>query len=126
MQAAPASDTARLGALARTLSDRLTAIEGELYQVRNRSFQDPLNFPPKLVERISSLSSVVANVDGRPTAQSYDVFRMFAPEIAQQLVALRDVLARDLPAVNAAFRTVNGAAVRPRAAELRRPSPEKP
>ena len=126
LQAAPASDTARLGALARGLSDRLAAIEGELYQVRNRSFQDPLNFPPKLVERISSLSSVVASVDGRPTAQSHDVFRMFAPQIAQQLVALREALARDLPAVNAAFRTVNGAAARPKAAELRRPSPEKP
>ncbi len=100
--------------------------EGELYQVRNRSFQDPLNFPPKLVERISGLNSVVANVDGRPTAQSREVFRMFAPQIAQQLVALREVWARDLPAVNAAFRAVNGAAVRPKAAELRPPSPEKP
>src|SRR5437016_11254827 len=70
LQAAPASDTARLGALARGLSDRLTAIEGELYQVRNRSFQDPLNFPPKLVERISSLGFIAGGSDAAPTAQT--------------------------------------------------------
>src|SRR5205823_11571540 len=111
LSAAPASDTARLGALARALSDRLGAIEGELYQVRNRSFQDPLNFPPKLVERISGLSFVVGGVDAPPTAQSSAVFRLFAPEIQQQLVALRDVVTRDLRALNAALRGAGVAAI---------------
>src|SRR5207249_4405251 len=123
LNAAPASDSARLGALARTLTDRLGAIEGELYQVRNRSFQDPLNFPPKLVERISALSSVVGGIDAPPTAQSRDVFQMFAPEIQKQLVALNEVLTRDLRAVNAAFRGAGAATIVPKAAELRRPAP---
>src|SRR5204863_7476053 len=48
------ADTTRLAPGARALAGRLAAIEGELYQVRNRSFQDPLNFPPMLVERISA------------------------------------------------------------------------
>src|SRR2546430_8458279 len=47
-----------------------SAIEGELYQVRNRSFQDPLNFPPKLVERISGLGSIAGGIDAAPTARS--------------------------------------------------------
>ena len=117
------SDTGRLGPIVRGLNDRLTAIEAEIYQVRNRSFQDPLNFPPKLVERISALSSVVASTDARPTAQSYDVFRLFAPELQKQLVSLRETLARDLPAVNAALKAANLATVVPRAAELRLPGP---
>ena len=125
LNAAPASDSARLGALARTLTDRLGAIEGELYQVRNRSFQDPLNFPPKLVERISALSSVVGGIDAPPTAQSRDVFQMFAPEIQKQLVALNEVLTRDLRAVNAAFRGAGAATIVPKAAELRRPAPRE-
>src|SRR2546430_11575064 len=104
LRGAPPSDTARLGALARGLSDRLSAIEGEVYQVRNRSFQDPLNFPPKLVERISGLGFIAGGIDAAPTAQSDAVFRLFAPEIQRQLEALKDVLTRDLPAVKAAFR----------------------
>jgi len=125
LNAAPGSDSARLGALARALSDRLGAIEGELYQVRNRSFQDPLNFPPKLVERISGLSSVVGGIDAAPTAQSSAVFQMFAPEVQKQLVALQDVLTRDLRAVNAAFRGAGAATIVPKAAELRRPLPRE-
>src|SRR5256886_4523754 len=104
LRAAPASDTARLGALARGLRDRLGAIEGELYQVRNRAFQDPLNFPPKLAGAISGLGFIARGIDAGPTAQSDAVFRLFAPEIQRQLEALKDVLTRDLPAVKAAFR----------------------
>src|SRR5205814_5288516 len=76
-----ASDTTRLAPGARALAGRLAAIEGELYQVRNRSFQDPLNFPPMLVERISGLSGMVAGVDARRPAQAYDVYRLFDPEL---------------------------------------------
>jgi hypothetical protein len=126
LAAAPASDMARLGPAARALAERLSAIESELYQVRNRSFQDPLNFPPKLVERIGELASTVGSADARPTAQSYDVFRMFAPELQQQLVALRETLRRDLPAVNAGLRGAKLASVVPRAAEPGPPGPERP
>src|SRR5205814_1109297 len=113
------------GALARGLIDRLGAIEGELYQVRNRSFQDPLNFPPKLVERISGLGFIAGGIDAAPTAQSDAVFRLFAPEIERQLLALKDVLTRDLRAVNAAFRGAGAASIVPKAAELRRPEPRE-
>ena len=123
---APPADSARLAALARPLAERLAAIESELYQVRNRSFQDPLNYPPQLVERISTLTSAVGGVDARPTAQAHQVFQIFAPRIQQQLVALRQLLARDLPAVNTAFRAANVASVTPGSAELRVPAPERP
>jgi len=119
-----ASDTTRLAPSARALADRLSGVEGELYQVRNRSFQDPLNFPPGLVERISGLTFTVASTDARPTAQAYDVFRMFAPDLQRQLLALRAVLGGDLQAVNAALRAANLPRLVPRAAELRRPAPE--
>jgi len=125
LRGAPPSDTARLGALARGLSDRLSAIEGEVYQVRNRSFQDPLNFPPKLVERISGLGFIAGGIDAAPTAQAEAVFRMFAPEIERQLLALKEVLTRDLRAVNAAFRGAGAASIVPKAAELRRPEPRE-
>lgn len=124
--AAVGADTARLAPLARALGERLGAIEQALYQVRNRSFQDPLNFPPGPLERISGLVGVVAGTDARPTAQSYDVFRIFAADIQKQLVALKLALGRDLPALNRALRSASAAAIAPRAAEVRPPAAERP
>src|SRR5256885_4039357 len=92
--------------------------------LRNRSFQDPLNFPPMLVERISGLSGMVAGVDARPPAQAYDVYRMFAAELQRQLLALRAALGGDLQAVNRALRAARVSRVLPQAAELRRPPAE--
>src|SRR5881396_1484256 len=123
--AAVGADTARLAPLARALGERLGAIEQALYQVRNRSFQDPLNFPPGPLERISGLVGVVAGTDARPTAQSYDVFRIFAADIQKQLVALKLALGRDLPALNRALRSASAAAIAPRAAEVRPPAAER-
>ena len=37
--------TPRLKAAGDALTDKLTAVEGEIYQYRNRSSQDPLNYP---------------------------------------------------------------------------------
>ena len=54
----------------------------------------------------------------------YDVFRLFAPQIQAQLVALTQALKRDLPAVNAALRAANSQPVVPRAAEIRTPAPD--
>jgi len=123
---AGASDTARLSPSARALGQRLSAIEEELYQVRNRSFQDPLNFPPKLVERISGLIGLAGGADARPTAQTYAVFQMFAADLQKQLLALREVLGRDLPSLNRGLRSASVPAIVPRAAELRPPAPERP
>ena len=38
---------------------RRPAVEGEIYQVRNRSNQDPLNFPIKVNNRLANLLSMV-------------------------------------------------------------------
>ena len=65
----------------------------------------------------------MASTDARPTAQSYEVFRLFAPELQKQLESLHETLARDLPPVNAALRAASLATVVPRAAELRPPEP---
>src|SRR3989475_4837083 len=121
------NDTATTEIYTLSLHDALPiSIEQALYQVRNRSFQDPLNFPPGPLERISGLVGVVAGTDARPTAQSYDVFRIFAADIQKQLVALKLALGRDLPALNRALRSASAAAIAPRAAEVRPPAAERP
>jgi hypothetical protein len=83
------------------LTADLTAIEGELYQHRNRATKDPLNFPPKLNNKIAVLLSVVDSGDGKPTEQSYSVFRQLSVALAAEQARLDALVARDLAAFNA-------------------------
>jgi hypothetical protein len=108
---------------AKALIKKLDAIEDGLYQVRSQADEDGLVYPPGPTERLSGLVFTASGNDQRPTAQMQEVFRLFAPEIGKQLVALRQTLARDLPAVNTALRSGGAPAVRARAVELRLPSP---
>ncbi|MFC1500298.1 hypothetical protein ACFL6T_04695, partial [Candidatus Zixiibacteriota bacterium] len=82
------------------LKDRLSAPEGEIYQVRNRSGQDPLNFPIKLNNKIAALLGVVMSGDYRPTDQSYEVFAILSAELQVQLERLHEILTTDLAAFN--------------------------
>ena len=50
--------------------EKLSAIEEEVYQVQNRSGQDPLNFPIKLNNKIAALGASVEHGDGKPTTAS--------------------------------------------------------
>ena len=91
--------------------------------MHSQADEDALVYPPGPTERISGLIFGASAGDARPTAQTYDVFRLFAPQIQQQLVALQQALGRDLPAVNATLKAGGAAVVVPRAAEIRLPSP---
>jgi photosystem II stability/assembly factor-like uncharacterized protein len=107
----------------RPLLDTLAQIEDGLYQVRSQSDEDGLVYPPGPLERLSALALAAAAPDAPPTAPMHAVFAEFAPRIARQLAALRAVLARNLPAVNAALVAAGAEAVVPRPVELRPPSP---
>ncbi|HEX6533647.1 MAG TPA: glycosyl hydrolase [Gemmatimonadaceae bacterium] len=92
---------AAYAAAADQLSARLSAIEAELYQVKNRSGQDPLNYPIRLNNKIAALAGAVASADARPTAQDYAVERVLSKELDAHLAALRSALDTGLPKVNA-------------------------
>ena len=48
---------------AKELAKKLTAVEEELYQTKNRSSQDPLNYPIKLNNKIAALGTIVGMND---------------------------------------------------------------
>ena len=83
-----------------TLQKNLSAIEEEIYQVRNQSGQDPLNFPIKLNNRLASLLSVVNRGDGRPIGNAEPIFNDLVGELKVQTDRLQQVLGRDLAAFN--------------------------
>jgi photosystem II stability/assembly factor-like uncharacterized protein len=104
--------------LARDLSARLSVVEGEIYQVKNQSSQDPLNYPIKLNNKIAALAGVVGGVDARPTSQSYTVFTDLSSQLDRQLQAMRGALIV-LPAINGALKEAGLPAIVPSTEELK-------
>ncbi len=85
---------------ARSLIDRLGAVESELVQAELTSDGDSLNYREMLFEKLSGLPPVVASADARPTVQSYQVFDKLDGQARVQLEALRTLVDVDLAALN--------------------------
>jgi hypothetical protein len=79
---------------------KLTAVEEDVYQVRNRSNQDPLNFPIKLNNKIAALEASIERGDGKPTAGSYEVLKVLTAQLNVQTSRLDGLLKNDLATVN--------------------------
>jgi hypothetical protein len=93
------------------LNKNLTAIEETLYQTKNQSNQDPLNFPIRLNNKLAALGGVVASAESAPTAQSYAVYDEVAAQIDAQLQKLAQIMRTDVPAFNQLVRDQNIPAV---------------
>jgi photosystem II stability/assembly factor-like uncharacterized protein len=89
---------------AEALDKKLTAVEEELYQTKNQSSQDPLNFPIRLNNKLAALAGVVGGGDAPPTDQSYVVYEDLTAKIDAQLARLRQVVDTDVPTFNALVR----------------------
>jgi hypothetical protein len=82
------------------LENELTTVETTLYQVKNQSSEDPLNYPIKLNNKVAAVQGVVESGDSAPTSQSIEVFTALAGQVDQQLTALDSAVKVDLPQVN--------------------------
>jgi photosystem II stability/assembly factor-like uncharacterized protein len=102
-----------LATAAETFVTKISAVEEGLYQVRNRSPKDPLNFPVKLNNRIAALQHVVESTEARPTDQCFTVFGLLSDELAAVLGRLNAAMASQLPALNAALAARGLAAIEP-------------
>jgi hypothetical protein len=101
-----AADSEELTALAGEVGQALDGVEGEIYQVRNRSGQDPLNFPIKLNNKLAALLGHVSGSQFGPTAQSYEVFDKLSGELDVQLDQLAIVLRQDVGRLNEMLRSM--------------------
>ncbi len=79
---------ARIKSAGQALTEKLTAIEGEIYQYRNRSSQDPLNYPIRLNNKLAALQGIVESGDAKPTDQSYAVFKDLSARLDKELARL--------------------------------------
>ena len=78
----------------------LSAVEETVYQVRNQSNQDPLNFPIKTNNRLASLLRVVETGDGRPTGNAAPIFEELKTELRTETDKLQQVISTYLPRFN--------------------------
>ena len=78
----------------------LAAVEEDVYQVRNQSGQDPLNFPIKTNNRLASLLRVVQAGDGRPTGNVEPIFNDLQAELKAETDRLQRALTTYLPRFN--------------------------
>ena len=99
----------------------MAPIEEEIIQPKLRSGQDSLNYPLKVDGKLAVLASVVESADTAPTQQSYEMFEALSGVLEAPLMKWRQLIAKDLPALNDSMRQENipVVSVAPAAAEPR-------
>ncbi len=111
------SDDTTLKTLGARLDDHAGAVERNIYQVKNESGQDPLNFPIKINNRIATLLSTVNQGDGRPIGNAVPIFDYLSGKLKVQTDALARVWATDMAAFNARAKKLGLPPINPNCAE---------
>ena len=107
LKATSVSGDSTITAAAQSTKDKLTTIEETVYQVKNRSDQDPLNFPIRLNNYIAALGRSVMSGDYAPTAQAYEIDKELAGRLVAQQKAFDGVVSDDLAKLNDALKKKN-------------------
>lgn len=97
--------------MGKSITDDMKKIEESLYQTKNRSGQDPLNFPIRLNNKLGALASEVDGSDYHPTEQVKTVYKELSDKIDLQLNNLRQIMKDKLPKFNELVRQKQVSAV---------------
>ena len=92
-------------ALAGQIDSSMTLVEEALYQTKNRSSQDPLNYPVRLNDKLANLMGLNVFGDFPPTQQSLEVRDYLFKLADDQLNAWKSLKSKDLPELNRLIRT---------------------
>ncbi len=88
---------------AKKMKEGFGDIEKALYQTKNRSNQDPLNFPIRLTNKLAHLNSLVSLDDFPPTEQDIAVKNEMTTKINAQLKNFDALVDEEMKAFNAEF-----------------------
>lgn len=100
--AAKSSDLAGLAVAAKTLRDRLEAVEGDMTQLRGEGGQDALNFPGRMDNQLMALYGAITGPERRMGSPILERYRDLKP----QAEALRQRWTAALKTEVAAFNAV--------------------
>ena len=110
--------------LANDMMTELTTNENEVYQTKNQSSQDPLNYPIKLNNQIAALAGTVGAGEYRPTVQARQAFEMLSGQLEVQLTGIRKSLDSHLPRMNAILRAAGLPELTPSTEEIKKDRPK--
>ena len=106
------SQDPQLKAAGDRLTANLSAVEQDIYQVKNQSGQDPLNFPIKTNNRLGSLLGMTLRGEGKPTANIRPIFEDLKKELKNETDRLDEVLSADLASFNTEAKRAGVEAIR--------------
>jgi photosystem II stability/assembly factor-like uncharacterized protein len=90
-----------LASAAAAVMHKMAPVEGELIEVQARSSQDMCNYPTKLNSKVAYLADVADSADTPPTSQALEFYAEMRGRAHAQIKHWRDILARDIAALNA-------------------------
>lgn len=96
----------------KSIVEEVSAIEKALYQTKNESRQDPLNFPIRLNNKLGHLGSLAGMGNYRPTDAALAFYEEVSTLIDEQLVQLEKVLSTRIDAFNEAVKAADIDAVK--------------
>ena len=108
-------------AQAAVLRAELSVVEDSVYQTKNRSGQDPLNYPIRLNNKIAALAGVAGSADAAPTQQTTDVYTGLSKQLDGELTKMKKTLDTRLPSINVLLRKATLPEIVPRPADVPAP-----
>jgi len=84
----------------KNINQKMTAVEEKLYQTKNESRQDPLNFPIRLNNKLAHLNRLMGSSDFQPTQQALNFKNEVIKEIDSQLDQWKQIKDTDIPRFN--------------------------
>ncbi|MFY0687395.1 MAG: glycosyl hydrolase [Cyclobacteriaceae bacterium] len=85
-------DATEIQELGKAIMKDMKVIEEALYQTKNESRQDPLNYPIRLNNKVGHLASLMGIGDNRPTDQAVAFYEEVSSAIDEQTKALDEIL----------------------------------
>lgn len=89
--------------LSKPIVDTLNRIEDNLVQHRAKAFQDLLNYPIKLNDKLAGIGNAVRSADEPPTQQSYDAYNSITKLIDAEIDLFKLILNQKVPELNKAI-----------------------
>lgn len=96
------------------LTQALAAVEETVYQVKNQSGQDPLNFPIRTNNRLASLLRVAVSGEGRPTSNVEPIFNDLVAELKAETDRLEQTISSQVPSFNNMLQRIKKAPIDPK------------
>ena len=97
-------DAKNIVSKANFLIDSLSTVENALYQTKNESRQDPLNFPIKLTNKLGHIANLVTMNDFPPTDQDKRLMMELSKKIDKEIEIFNKLITNDVSEFNLSFK----------------------